>query len=60
MGFEPGDIVKLNSGGPDMTVDRPETGVVWCQWFSARKLEKGAFKPESLERVEKETAGDEE
>ena len=52
--FKVGDIVKLKSGGPDMTVqsvpadpERPLT----CQWFAGKKLENGRFSVESLEPV---------
>ena len=32
--FVVGDIVKLNSGGPTMTVyGINDAGTVWCQWF---------------------------
>lgn len=55
--FNTGDIVKLKSGGPSMTVDQVtsaevESGKVRCQWFSGKKLEFGFFAPETLERVE--------
>ena len=52
--FKIGDIVKLKSGGPDMTVqDDSNVGetVYWCQWFAGKKLERGRFAPESLELV---------
>jgi len=49
-GFEPGRVVRLKSGGPDMTVeeDAYEPGNVWCQWFGGRKLERGKFPIASL------------
>ncbi len=52
-GFQVGDIVQLNSGGPDMTVQEPgySAGHVWCQWFGGRKLERGQFPIESLVAV---------
>ena len=52
--FKIGDIVKLKSGGPDMTVrDESRIGesVYSCQWFAGKKLESGRFAPESLELV---------
>lgn len=51
--FNVGDIVKLKSGGPDMTVRSvPEKGNVYqCQWFAGKKLEQGAFPGDSLEKV---------
>ena len=33
MNFQPGDIVKVKSGGPDMTVSSTKDGHVWCTWF---------------------------
>jgi uncharacterized protein YodC (DUF2158 family) len=32
--FENGDVVKLRSGGPDMTVTGCELGVYQCAWFT--------------------------
>lgn len=50
--FQIGDIVKLKSGGPDMTVQRltDAYGQYTCQWFAGKKLESGNFKEASLER----------
>jgi uncharacterized protein YodC (DUF2158 family) len=48
-----GSVVKLKSGGPDMTVTRIEneqgTIFVFCSWFVGTKSEKGHFPPEALE-----------
>ena len=57
--FAVGTIVKLKSGGPDMTVElivinystKQPTGDVDCQWFAGKKLEKGRFPIASLELV---------
>lgn len=52
--FNVGDIVKLKSGGPDMTVKTlpQEKGTTYvCQWFAGRKLEQGSFPADSLEKV---------
>lgn len=51
--LEVGSIVKLKSGGPEMTVQHKESDPTyyWCQWFAGKKLEKGRFAPASLERV---------
>ncbi|TGA72329.1 DUF2158 domain-containing protein [Aliivibrio fischeri] len=56
-----GDIVKLKSGGPDMTVkevikngigsDGPFNGNYRCQWFAGKKLDNGVFPQESLLKV---------
>lgn len=50
--FQIGDIVRLKSGGPDMTVNtvHPD-GEYNCQWFAGKKLESGYFKHEALEKV---------
>ena len=53
--FAIGNIVKLKSGGPEMTVhslpDAP--GKTYrCQWFAGKKLESGSFPPDSLELVD--------
>ncbi|MBP5947352.1 MULTISPECIES: YodC family protein [unclassified Pseudomonas] len=60
-----GTIVKLRSGGPDMTVEeivrnfttQQATGDVDCQWFAGKKLEKGRFPVASLELVKHDPKG---
>lgn len=55
--FKVGDIVKLKSGGPAMTVKREHEeasskqpdGTYACQWFAGKKLEIGQFPEDSLE-----------
>ncbi|WP_234267568.1 YodC family protein [Hydrogenophaga sp. NFH-34] len=63
MKFQIGDVVRLNSGGPDMTVSGlhekkfPHGGVVpvvACTWFDGKTLSKESFKPELLTKVEKQ------
>lgn len=52
--FAVGTIVKLKSGGPEMTVQRvpPKTdGYYTCQWFAGKKLEDGLFPADSLELI---------
>ena len=57
--FAVGTIVKLKSGGPDMTIkevftnfeDKKPTGSYKCQWFAGKKLEDGNFPGDSLELV---------
>jgi uncharacterized protein YodC (DUF2158 family) len=52
--FSVGDIVRLKSGGPDMTVravPNAHTQAYTCQWFAGKKLEQGNFPGESLESV---------
>jgi uncharacterized protein YodC (DUF2158 family) len=53
--FVIGNIVKLKSGGPGMTVRTvPDMakGYYDCQWFAGKKLESGRFPEDSLEPVE--------
>lgn len=52
--FKPGDIVRLKSGGPDMTVteENYEKDAWVCKWFGGKKLEGGQFPPESIEHVQ--------
>lgn len=53
-----GQIVRLISGGPDMTVQRETVGSepgqrrYSCQWFAGKKLEQGIFSLETLKVVE--------
>jgi uncharacterized protein YodC (DUF2158 family) len=52
--YKVGDVVKLKSGGPDMTVKRiiPSSNqgdVYECQWFAGKGLQHGIFPPESLD-----------
>ena len=56
--FVVGTIVKLKSGGPEMT-DQTEAreGYIYAQWFAGKKLEQGRFPVSSLEEVKPETKG---
>ena len=63
--FAVGTIVKLKSGGPDMTVNEhvynfnnQPTYNFRCQWFAGKKLEGGVFPCESLEVVKLEAKGE--
>lgn len=48
--FELGDVVRLKSGGPEMTVVDLREGFVLCMWYSEeRRMETVDFIPESLE-----------
>ena len=61
--FKIGDVVKLKSGGPDMTIkkldstyDTKQSKNVWlssytCQWFAGKKLESGSFPHDSVEQI---------
>ena len=53
--FKPGDVVRLKSGSPDMTIQfiendtlRNNKTIVYCSWFEGIKTFKGDFTPESL------------
>ena len=50
--FAVGSIVKLKSGGPDMSVKSVYKEQYTCQWFAGKKLEQGVFPPQSLVPVE--------
>lgn len=50
-----GDVVKLNAGGPEMSVftinlkgDDTFAGSYKCQWFAGKKLDSGIFREDSL------------
>jgi len=56
--FELGEVVRLKSGGPKMTVTSLDEGSlgsgpeVWCEWFDDKtKVQSGGFAPTSLEKV---------
>lgn len=58
MNFKVGDIVRLKSGGPSMTVKGYRMSLInkeeemICQWFSGDKLQTGVFNPDSVEEEE--------
>jgi len=51
--FKPGEIVRLRSGGPDMTVERvvqtSEGTTYFCSWFAGAKDNSRGFKEAALE-----------
>jgi len=52
--YKIGQVVKLKSGGPEMTVRGyfDHQSGYQCQWFAGKKLEQGYFPEDSLELVE--------
>lgn len=52
-----GDVVKLKSGGPNMTVTSAPQGTTayYCKWFLEGKTHSGRFEGKTLELVAKET-----
>tara|TARA_R110002110_G_scaffold157158_1_gene352975 strand:+ start:148 stop:321 length:174 start_codon:yes stop_codon:yes gene_type:complete len=51
-----GDVVRLKSGGPQMTVTETEIkdsgGIrVWCSWFDKSEVKQGVFPSEALEKT---------
>jgi uncharacterized protein YodC (DUF2158 family) len=57
--FKPGDIVRLKSGGPDMTVERvSELGdgtTYFCSWFAGAKDNHKGFREQALELADDES-----
>lgn len=48
MTFKAGDIVKLKSGGPIMTIAWIEDTEAYCEWFDEKKVEGRRFLLTSL------------
>jgi uncharacterized protein YodC (DUF2158 family) len=58
--FKPGDVVRLKSGGPAMTVTQLNSAVMEngadCQWFDSKdKLKRGVFSQDALKSVPPDT-----
>jgi uncharacterized protein YodC (DUF2158 family) len=54
--FSPGDIVKLKSGGPAMTISKVQTDSLTgefkgyrCEWFKGASKESAFFEEETLQ-----------
>jgi uncharacterized protein YodC (DUF2158 family) len=66
MEFKGGDLVKLKSGGPVMTVEQVgktamfQEEAVWCVWFekvgNKQVVQRDTFAPILLEKAEKPSA----
>ncbi|MBI6887208.1 YodC family protein [Pseudomonas putida] len=54
--FKVGDLVRIKSGGPVMTVQAvlKSSNLFDCQWFAGKKLEVGRFPADSLVPVQEE------
>ena len=54
MDFQPGDLVKLKSGGPTMTVEKVghvgNAVAVFCTWFEDNELKRASFAPAALKK----------
>lgn len=53
--FNPGEIVRLRSGSPSMTVERTSGRLVECTWFVDGQLRTGTFDADALTIDEKGT-----
>ena len=51
--FTPGEIVRLKSGSPCMTVERCSGRLVECAWFVDGRLRTGSFDADALTIDEK-------
>ncbi|ELQ6223022.1 DUF2158 domain-containing protein [Cronobacter turicensis] len=48
--YKPGDVVRLKSGGPLMTVDRVRGDIIFAQWItSGSKAGRGGAVPQPLQ-----------
>lgn len=57
-GFEAGDVVRLKSGGPEMTIEEiakfgmgADHDRAKCKWFEGKQLKDELFELTSLEKV---------
>ena len=51
--MKPGDVVRLKSGGPAMTVAIVQgNGHLWCEWFAEGGIHARGFAPATLQPVE--------
>ncbi len=57
MSFQPGDVVKLQSGGEKMTVESLGDGLVDCVWFVDKKVQRMSFEPAALKKYEQPQGG---
>jgi uncharacterized protein YodC (DUF2158 family) len=58
MAFNPGDVVRLKSGGPAMTVMHTDMlGKLYCQWFVKDEAKGNSFPAEALEAAKPPHSG---
>lgn len=50
--FKGGNIVRLKSGGPKMTVDKVNNSKISCVWFKDEHLKTAIFRKDTLESVD--------
>ena len=56
--FKPGDVVRLKSGGPMMTVAHVGDDEIYCEWFDDKKEPQGrGFSPVSLKLAGSDAVG---
>ena len=53
MEWKLGDVVRLKSGGPKMTVEKKLSSTLefTCTWFNEKDVQRDIFRPEVLEEV---------
>lgn len=51
MALQPGDVVRLKSGSPDMTVRWVSDGDAHCTWFDKTDQKTGSFPEAALEKA---------
>lgn len=49
--IQDGDVVRLKSGGPKMTVNYIGSGQYICKWFSGEKLLEATFSGSQLKKA---------
>jgi uncharacterized protein YodC (DUF2158 family) len=52
MNIKEGDVVRLKSGGPAMTVDEVSEGSAHCVWFEGGKRQGSWFNAATLQKLD--------
>jgi uncharacterized protein YodC (DUF2158 family) len=50
--FNVGDVVRLKSGGPKMTVTKVDSKWITCNWFEGNKVHVDMFPSGALEKAQ--------